>query len=72
MLKAVILVSWHRILTSRDYTLVLGMPGTGKTAVICAAVRSLLAARKTVLVTSYTNRCYCYCMLRTYLHCVAT
>ncbi len=34
----------------------LGMPGTGKTSVICAAVRALLAARKTVLVTSYTNR----------------
>lgn len=47
----------RRILTARDYALVLGMPGTGKTAVICAAVRSLLAARKTVLVTSYTNRC---------------
>ena len=46
-----------RIRTARDYALVLGMPGTGKTAVICAAVRSLLAARKTVLVTSYTNRC---------------
>lgn len=34
----------------------LGMPGTGKTAVIVAAVRALLAARRTVLLTSYTNR----------------
>lgn len=50
-----------RILTAQDYALVLGMPGTGKTAVICVAVRSLLAARKTVLVTSYTNRCQQTC-----------
>ena len=58
-----VLTACCRILTAQDYALVLGMPGTGKTAVICAAVRSLLAARRTVLVTSYTNRCSRHAML---------
>lgn len=44
------------MLTARDYALVLGMPGTGKTAVIVAAVRALVVAHRTVLLTSYTNR----------------
>jgi len=29
-----------QVLLSRDYTLIVGMPGTGKTTTICALVRS--------------------------------
>lgn len=39
----------------KDYTLVLGMPGTGKTSTIVAAIQALLSAHKTVLVTAYTH-----------------
>ena len=41
--------------SSQDYTLVLGMPGAGKTTAVVAMVRALAAAGKRVLLTSYTN-----------------
>lgn len=44
-----------RILSAQDYALVLGMPGTGKTTVIAAVIRTLVAMGKTVLLTSYTH-----------------
>ena len=44
-----------RLLMARDYTLILGMPGTGKTSTIVAAIRALVSSGKTVLLTSYTN-----------------
>ena len=46
-----------RILQARDYTLLLGMPGTGKSSTIVQAVIALLAAGASVLLMSYTNRC---------------
>ena len=46
-----------RVLSGADYNLVLGMPGAGKTSTIVAAVAALAAAGRSVLVTSYTNRC---------------
>lgn len=38
-----------------DYTLILGMPGTGKTTTIAALIRSIVAQNKTVLIASYTH-----------------
>ncbi|KAF4150181.1 AAA domain [Phytophthora infestans] len=45
----------QRVLSSLDYALVLGMPGTGKTATIAYTVRVLLFLGFSVLVTSYTH-----------------
>ena len=39
----------------RDYMLVYGMPGTGKTALLAAAVRELARRRRRVLISSFTN-----------------
>nr|XP_032806001.1 DNA replication ATP-dependent helicase/nuclease DNA2 [Petromyzon marinus] len=44
-----------RVLLSRDYTLIVGMPGTGKTTTICTLVRILHACGHSVLLTSYTH-----------------
>ena len=44
-----------RIVQAKDYALLLGLPGTGKTSTIAVAVMLLLAMGKSVLLTSYTN-----------------
>ncbi|XP_051779352.1 DNA replication ATP-dependent helicase/nuclease DNA2 [Erpetoichthys calabaricus] len=44
-----------RVLLSKDYTLIVGMPGTGKTTTICNLVRILHVCGFSVLVTSYTH-----------------
>ena len=43
------------VLRARDYALIIGMPGTGKTSMIVEAVRGLVARGRRVLVSSYTN-----------------
>lgn len=49
------LAAMKRALSARDYALILGMPGTGKTTVIAALIRAIVAMGKTVLLTSYTH-----------------
>ncbi|KAL9609810.1 MAG: hypothetical protein Q9167_005437 [Letrouitia subvulpina] len=45
----------HKVMTAKDYALVLGMPGTGKTTTIAHIIRALTAQRKSILLTSYTH-----------------
>jgi DNA replication ATP-dependent helicase Dna2 len=42
-------------LTAKDYALVLGMPGTGKTTTVAEIIKALVARGKSVLLTSYTH-----------------
>ncbi|XP_057549836.1 DNA replication ATP-dependent helicase/nuclease JHS1 [Amaranthus tricolor] len=44
-----------KILTAKDYALILGMPGTGKTSTLVYAIKALLMRGASVLLTSYTN-----------------
>lgn len=44
-----------RVLASQDYTLILGMPGTGKTTLIAHLIKDLSSKGKSVLLCSYTN-----------------
>ena len=44
-----------RILSARDYVLLLGMPGTGKTSTLALVIRSIVAKGYRVLITSYTH-----------------
>lgn len=43
------------VMSARDYALILGMPGTGKTTTIAQIIGSLVSAGKSVLLTSYTH-----------------
>ncbi|KAM0935396.1 putative DNA helicase [Dioscorea sansibarensis] len=45
----------QKILSAKDYALVLGMPGTGKTSTMVHAVKALLLRGASILLTSYTN-----------------
>lgn len=45
----------EKVLCSRDYTMVLGMPGTGKTTVVAQLIRMLVEMDKTVLLSAYTH-----------------
>ncbi|KAK7703639.1 DNA replication endonuclease-helicase Dna2 [Diaporthe eres] len=45
----------EKVMSAKDYALVLGMPGTGKTTTIAHIIRALVAQKKSVLLTSYTH-----------------
>ncbi|XP_014751083.1 DNA replication ATP-dependent helicase/nuclease DNA2 isoform X2 [Brachypodium distachyon] len=47
--------SLQKILAAKDYALILGMPGTGKTYTMVHAVKSFLRRGESILLTSYTN-----------------
>lgn len=47
--------AFDKVFRTKDYSLILGMPGTGKTTVIAHIIRLLVEKRKTVLLSSYTN-----------------
>ncbi|CAE7420066.1 JHS1, partial [Symbiodinium microadriaticum] len=44
-----------KVLSAKDYVLLLGMPGTGKTSTIAFVVRMMMAKGARVLITSYTH-----------------
>lgn len=44
-----------RALRARDYALILGMPGTGKTTTVAHMIKMMVEMGKTVLLTSYTH-----------------
>lgn len=45
----------EKVMSAKDYALVLGMPGTGKTTTITHIIRALAAQGKSILLTSYTH-----------------
>jgi DNA replication ATP-dependent helicase Dna2 len=45
----------EKVLSAKDYALVLGMPGTGKTTTIAHIIRALVSQGKSVLLASYTH-----------------
>ena len=45
----------EKVMMAKDYALVLGMPGTGKTTTIAHIIRALVSQNKSVLLASYTH-----------------
>ena len=45
----------QKVMTANDYTLIQGLPGTGKTSTIAFIARLLAAHGKRILITSYTH-----------------
>jgi DNA replication ATP-dependent helicase Dna2 len=45
----------EKVMSAKDYALVLGMPGTGKTTTIAHIIRALAGQGKSVLLASYTH-----------------
>lgn len=45
----------EKVVTAKDYSLIQGLPGTGKTSTISFIVRVLVAHGKRILITSYTH-----------------
>ncbi|KAJ9114076.1 hypothetical protein QFC22_005896 [Naganishia vaughanmartiniae] len=48
-------LAMRKVLTAKDYALILGMPGTGKTTTIAEIILALVKRGKCVLLTSYTH-----------------
>ena len=45
----------YKVMTAKDYALILGMPGTGKTSTIAEIIKAIVARGESVLLTSYTH-----------------
>jgi DNA replication ATP-dependent helicase Dna2 len=45
----------EKVLSAKDYALIMGFPGTGKTTTIAEILKALAKAGKSVLLTSYTH-----------------
>eukprot|EP01037_Dinobryon_pediforme_P043218 gene43218-54087_t len=45
----------QRILLAKDYALLRGLPGTGKTNTLALVIRIMIARQETVVLTSYTH-----------------
>lgn len=45
----------EKVMTAKDFALVLGMPGTGKTTTIAHIIRALVSQNKSILLASYTH-----------------
>jgi DNA replication ATP-dependent helicase Dna2 len=45
----------NTVLSTNDFALILGMPGTGKTTTIAQIIKALLAEKKSILLTSFTH-----------------
>lgn len=48
-------MAMSHVLSTLDYSLILGMPGTGKTTTIAEIIKAIVARGQTVLLTSYTH-----------------
>lgn len=44
-----------KVLSAKDYAIILGMPGTGKTGVIASLIKVLVSMGKSVLISAYTH-----------------
>lgn len=53
--KRIYVLSNSMIILAQDYTLILGMPGTGKTMTTAAIICALVRQNKSVLLTAYTH-----------------
>lgn len=47
--------AFNKVISSKDYSLILGMPGTGKTTVIVHLIKYLVGVGKSILLTAYTH-----------------
>ena len=54
----------RKVLLAEDYSLLLGLPGTGKTSTLSLVVRVMLARGQKVLLTSFTNSAVDHLMLK--------
>ncbi|KAI9338543.1 DNA replication factor Dna2-domain-containing protein [Obelidium mucronatum] len=60
----------QKVLNANDYSLILGMPGTGKTTTIAQIIKALVSRGKSVLLTAYTHSAVDNVLLKLKSECV--